>query len=238
MATSAQLIDAIARAVKDPSFQKRSSSIYAQILTDAQDYLTDQLEPLIKIDESVVMVAGTGTYNMPADFVKFETRSSNMQRGYVVLGDDRDVPLLPVTQGQLDTYRPKWKATSDATPSHYYIDMVGGANASLGIWPPPNSTYISNFGTKCSIRYVYRMPALAYDSSYPFDGTINRFRGLNYLLKLHAIWQISLEDMDVAKADRYDIMVEKRMEQAKDEIESVHVMPSAVGFTPYGKNIL
>ena len=236
--TSRQLIDAVAKAVKDPTFMKRDKDTFAQILTDAQDYLTDQLEPLIKIDStSITLVADQIEYNLPTDFIKFETRQSNMKNGYVALGTYRDVPLNPASQGALDTYRPKWRNTTSGTPSEFFIDNISGANTKLGIWPPPSSTFITDFGSTCWIRYVSRSAALAYDSSTPFDNS-DRLRSLFYLIKLHSIWQISLEDVDVAKADRFEAILEKRMEQAKDVIESTLIMPSAVGFTPFGKNIL
>ena len=234
MANSKEIIDAVSRAVKDNSFQKRDSDTFAQIVTDAQDYIVDQLECLIKTDSSIDLVADTLEYDLPSDFIKFDIRTSNNPYGYVSIGDDGEVPLFPVNLSLLDTYEPNWRSTSAGTPKNFYLNGDG----KIGIYPKPSSTFITAYGNTVRIRYVYRPSAMTYSiTSYPFGSDNVRLRGIQYLIKLHSIWQISLEDTDLDKSDRFDLMLEKRMEIAKDFINSNIIIPSAVGFTPQGLRI-
>lgn len=228
MATNTEIIAAVARAVVDPTYNKRTQAIYGQILTNAQDYLVEQLECMRKIDTSIVLVAGTDAYDMPSSYIKFPNKEDDIVDGAVAVGTNGRYILTPTSPVLLNYEEPGWRGTSAGTPAKFYI-LPNGATYKFCVYPKPSATFISSYGSSTYLDMIYRPAAISANTDRPFDNNPN-LQGLELLLKLHAIWQIKLEDLQFADADRLKIEVAERLEKAKDVISSISVNPISKGF--------
>ena len=226
MATNAQIITAVARAVSDPDFQQRSGAIYAQILTDAMDFIIDSTECMRKSDTSLTLVAGTQEYNLPTRFIKFPSMYSEVKTP-VALGTDGKITTIPSSVILLNQLEVGWRGAADGTPQYHYLILEG--TAKVGFHPAPSSSFISTYGSSVYLDMVFRSEDIADNSSSPFDSS-TMLRSLQFLLKLRALWQIRLENKEYSDADRYDKMVKEELERAKEFVESIMATPGEHGF--------
>ena len=225
-----EILTAVARAVNDGAFSKRSKAVHLGILTDSQNYIIDRTECLRKIDStSITLVANDGDYDLPDSFVKFPTEGSDVNRGFVSLGTYGKYPLKFIPMTILNNQYPGWRQTSAGTPLWYSIIETG--TPQLIIYPKPSTAFITTNGAVVFMDIIYKpTTSLAEDTNLPFDNSY-RFTGLfQILLKLRAIWQIKLEDMQFADADRLDVKTEKLFDAATDFVRSIAVSPGNHGF--------
>jgi hypothetical protein len=228
VATNSSLITALAQAVKDAEAQKRDRDIYAQVLTDAQDWVTEETECLRKVDStSVVLVAGTREYTLPTTFIKFPTEEQESTPCPVQLGTTGKFQLQMVSPLKLEVQVPGWRAVSAGTPQLCYIVREGLLK--IGFYPAPSAAFIATNGSKVFLDHIFRPAAIIDDASTPFDGSV-ALQGLQQLLKMRAQWQIWLEDKDFVAADRFEKETERLLEHAKDLVQSVYSLPGTTGF--------
>jgi hypothetical protein len=97
---------------------------------------------------SVVTVAGTRSYSLPSDFVRFfkpsvlkETTSKNLIEEY------------PGGESQLIAVEPDYKTTR-STPMHWYFDLT--TTKKIAFWPVPNAalTYTFDYEQDVSVTAV------------------------------------------------------------------------------------
>ena len=230
MPTNTDNINAIAQAVKDRNTQQRSRTTYASILTDAQDFIVEQLECLIKINSSgVVLVGGTQEYDLPVDFIKFPIESADEKAGQVSLGTNGKFPLRPTTTDLLDLHEANWRAATAGIPIYFYL--LEEDRGKIGFHPKPSSAFVTDNGSTCRMKYVYRADDISDNSNQPFNNS-NRLRGLQFLLKLHAIWQINIEDKEYAAADKLMMQITARLELAREVVGGILSIPGQKGFDP------
>lgn len=225
-----EILASVARAVNDATFSKRSKSIMLGMITDAQNHIIGVTECLRKINSTdIVLVADTGEYSMPNEFVKFPSDGGDTKRGCVSLGTTGKFPLTNLHISRLNNSYPGWRNASSGTPEFCYF--IGSGTAKLGIYPKPSSSFITTNGSSVIMDIVYKpTSALLENASLPFDGS-QRFDGLfQILLKLRSIWQIKTEDMQFQDADRLDKTTEKLFEQAIDFVQSTFTSPGNHGF--------
>ena len=228
--TNAEILAAVSRAVNDATFVKRSRAIMLGILTDSQNYIIEKTECLRQIDStSIVPVADTSTYTMPATFVKFPTVDQAVKRGLICLGTYGKYPLTSIPLAILNNQYPGWRQTASGTPEFYSLTETG--TPTLILYPAPSSAFLTLAGAKAFVDMIYR-PAtgIVEDSNLPFDNG-QRFLGIfQVLLKLRAIWQIKMEDMQFADADRLMKGTEVLFEEAIDFVQSLSAYPGNHGF--------
>lgn len=228
MSTNAEIIAAVAQAVHDAMYGKRTKAIYAQILTDAQDWITEKTECLRKIDStSVTLVASTQEYDLPSDFIKFPTEEQEKSPAPVTIGTYGDFQLEIISPTKLEVKEPGWREVDAGTPRYCYIIREG--TLKLGFHPMPSASFISTNGSTVFIDMVFRGANVADNSDSPFDSS-NSLRGLQQLLKFRAQWQIWMEDKDFASADRFSVAVDKLLEDAQDLVQSIYATPGPVSF--------
>jgi hypothetical protein len=224
-----ELLQAISRAVNDATFAKRSKAVMLGILTDAQNYIIDKTECLRQIDStSVTLVASTSAYNLPASFVKFPVEGSDVKRGFVSIGTTGKFPLTFIPMTILNSHYPNWRNTTTGTPEWYSLIETG--TPQLVIYPTPSAAFITANGAVVFMDMIYKPDPIIEDTNMPFDNAY-RFTGLfQRLLKLSAIWQIKLEDMQFNDENRLDRHIDKLMEEATDFVRSIAVSPGNHGF--------
>lgn len=225
-----EILAAVARAVNDANFGKRSKAIMLGILTDQQSRIIERTECLRQIDSSsITLVADDGDYGLPSTWVKFPVEGSATKRSFVAIGTNGKVPLTSLPFALLNNQTPNWRATEAGTPEFYSIIETG--TPQLIIYPKPSSAWVTANGSAVYMDMIYKpATALVEDANLPFDGAY-RFSGVfQILLKLCAIWQIKLEDMQFADADRLDAKTEKLFEEAMDLVRSLNVAPGQHGF--------
>jgi len=228
MATNAEILNALAQANKDSNFSKRSKATYLGILNDAHTYVITETECLMKIDSSITLVANTQEYSVPSGFIKFPVlRYDGFKKGFVTLGDDGEHPLTPVSIKELDSMHTGWRGVDAGTPRYCYVTDEG--TPKLGFFPAPSSTFITNFGTTCRVYMVFAPTAIADDSNRPFDNS-NRLTFLQFSLKLHANWQIALEDRNFTEAASLKVSLDERIETDIAKVATLFPMPHVAGF--------
>lgn len=228
MATNNQIITALAKAVKDADARKRDRSVYAQILTEAMDWVTEETECLRKVDStSVILTADEDTYDLMSTFIKFPTEDAERNPAPVTLGDTGKFQLEMTTPTKLEILMPGWRAASSGVPQFCFVERQG--TLKLILVPAPSSAFIAANGSKVFIDHIFRATAIDDDSNSPFDSS-DSLRGLQTLLKFRAQWQIWLEDQNFAAADRFDRETMIQLEHAKDLVQSVYSTPGTVVF--------
>ena len=228
-----EILAAVACAVNDATFGKRSKAVMLGILTDAQNYIIDQTECLRQIDStSIVPAADTSTYAMPNTFVKFPTMDQAVKRGLICLGTYGKYPLTAIPMPMLNNLYPGWRQTTSGTPEFYSLESKGTPN--LIIYPAPSTAFLASAGAKAFVDMIYRpTTALVEDSNLPFDNG-QRFLGVfQILLKFRTIWQIKTEDMQFTDADHYERLEDRMdglLDQAIDYVQSLSAYPGNHGF--------
>lgn len=224
------ILAALGQAMNDPTFKKRTKDTVLGIMTDAQNYIIDKTECLRQVDStSVVPAADTMTYALPNTFVKFPTEGTDVKRGFVSLGTYGKYPLtfLPLTI--LNNRYPGWRQTASGTPGWYSV--IDKGTPQLIIYPAPSTAFITSAGAVAFMDVIYKpAAALLEDSGLPFDGAY-RYNGLfQILLKLRSIWQMKLEDMQFADADRLSKSTDGLFDEATDFVRSLAASPGHHGF--------
>lgn len=228
MSSNAELITQVSRAAKDPTNAQRTRAIVASMITDAMDYIIDKTECLRKIDStSVVLVAGTQEYSMPNSFIKFPVEINDVPRGIVVLGTNGNVEVEPTTTALLNSREIGWREAAAGIPRFYYLIKSG--TPKIGFYPKPSSSYISSKGTGVFMDIIYRPSDIDDSASLPFDGSL-ALRGAQFCLKMRTLWQIKMEDLQFADADRLKNIVYEELERIKDLVESMTAAPGQHGF--------
>lgn len=229
MATSAELILAIGQADKDPTFKKRTTDIYAQLVTDQQDELNEEFELLKKVDiTSLTLTASTELVgNMPSDFVFFSQKDIALKRGMVAVGDNGKFPLEMTSIAELDAASAGWREADAGAPSHFYL--VEGASVELHVWPKPSATWITDNGDDVYLHFVLQPSAISYAAGSPFNSA-TRLRGLGKLLKLMALRQIAVEDVDQVKFTFYDAQVKEEKDRHSEIFGNIDDDPGDIGF--------
>lgn len=225
-----EILASVSRAVSDATFAKRSKAIMLGIITDAQNHIIDKTECLRQIDStSITLVASDGDYAMPSTFVKFPSEGADVKRGFVAAGTNAKFPLTFIPLTVLNNQYPGWRATSAGTPEFY--SLIEAGTPQLIVYPAPSAAWITANGSAFYMDIIYKpATALAEDTNLPFDNAY-RFSGLlQKLLKLMAIWQIKLEDMQFNDETRLDRHVDKMMEEAIDFVRSTSASPGTHGF--------
>lgn len=228
MATSTELINAIARAVNDADFSARSTAIFVQIFNDAHDEVIMLTECLRKIDSSITLTADTETFTIPSTFLKFPTRESEIKNGFVSIGTNGKFSLEIITMGRLNNEFVGWRGTTAGTPRYCYV--IKDSTLKLGIYPKASTSFLSTNGTSVYLDHIYRPSTdLAYDDNTPFNGLVN-IRWLQQLLKLKSIETILLEDNKFNKTNFFASKIESKIEEAKKYIQSLDPTYGNIGF--------
>ena len=225
-----EILAAFSRSINDATFDKRNRAIQLGILTDAQNYIIDRTECLRKINSTgVVLVADDGDYTLPNEFVKFPTEGGDIKRGLVNVGTYGKYPLTYISLPILNSQFPGWRQTSAGTPEFYSI--IESGTPELIVYPKPSATFLSANGTTVFMDIVYRPTAgLAEDSNLPFDNSYRLSGIFQILLKLRAIYQVKLEDMQFEDADRLALSTKAMFEEAADFVRSIASSPGTHGF--------
>ena len=227
--TNTEILTAVARAVNDATFAKRSKAVMLGILTDAQNYIIDKTECLRKVDStSITLVASDEDYDLPTSFVKFPSEGAEVKRGFVNVGTYGTTLLtfkpLPLLNNELSG----WREKDAGTPEFYSLIETG--TPQLILFPKPSAAFITANGSTLFMDIIYKPDAIVEDANMPFDNGY-RFTGLfQRLLKLSAIWQIKLEDMQFTDENRLDRHIDKLMEEAMDFARTIAVSPGQHGF--------
>jgi hypothetical protein len=152
-----------------------------------------------------------------------------VKRGFVSLGTYGKYPLTYIPIEVLNNQQPGWRQAAAGTPEFYSITQEG--TPKLIITPAPSAAFLSTNGAVLFMDMVYKPAAgLAEDTNMPFDNGY-RFNGLfQILLKLRAIWQIKLEDMQFADSDRLSKETDTLFEEAGDFVRSLSAAPGNHGF--------
>ena len=230
MATNTAILSAVAQAVKDPTFQKRSRATYLSVLNDAQIQIIEDTECLKKINTTAItLVAETQEYDAPVDFVSFPSELSEVKRGFVCVGANAKYALRPTKTEYLDLYTPNWRGAASGTPECFYI--LEQATMKVGFFPKPSAAYITANGTATFMKYIYDPGDIIDDANLPF-GNSARLKFLQHLLKLWAIWLLNLEDRSFDESDRYKVYLDRELERNQDRIMRLLEVPGAVGFDP------
>ncbi len=226
--TNAQILAAVSQAVNDPTFKKRGKDIMLGILTDSMNYIIDRTECLRKVDSSKSMTASVIETAVPSTFIKFPMEENDVDRGFVAVGTNAKYPLTPITLSLLNNRFPNWRGATAGTPQFYYLTKEGSPK--IGLYPAPSSTFITTNGSPIYMDIIYRASDLVEDSNLPFDNS-NVYKGMFQIaLKLRSIWQIKLEDMQFADADRLNLNVENLIQLCTDFVTSMHVAVGQHGF--------
>ncbi len=201
MATNAQLIARLRQAKKDTVVGRpqRTDDTYAGFLTDAQNFLNEQLE-ICQKSFTLNLSAGTREYALDTDFLKFPSDRLRKRSGLVYWGNGQ---LEPTDASLLDDEKKGWRLAAAGTPEKFYTelgDSTGDNVLLLGLDVTPSAAFVASVP---SVTYygVYQPAAIAAGSAdEPFDSN-PLFRGLHMLLILHALWTLEVEDGNLAKAD-------------------------------------
>jgi len=221
MATNAQIITGLAQSVKDGAYIEKSQADYILLLNDAQDFIVEVTECLIKISSTDVVLAGsTQEYNLPSDFIKFPELSDSYKGGYVSIGTNGKYRMLPITIQELDLNYAGWRTTTAGTPAYFYI--IEGATPSVGFHPKPSASWVTTNGSAVYFPYVYRPTLIADNSNLPFDNS-TRLRGLQYLLKLRAKWFLQIDNGQFNDADRVISLLANEIMEAKARIKIMNL---------------
>jgi hypothetical protein len=199
MSNSTELLNSIAKSVKDATFQTRSKTDYLELMNDSQDYILDKLECLIKIDTSLTLTANIYEYAVPVDFLKFPSKFAEANIGFVSVGTNGKVPLTPTATEILDLENASWKNASSGTPEKFaFVDQ---GNGKLIIFPAPSTAWLAANGNTITLKYVYKPSDIIEDTNSPFDNSV-RLRKLQPLLKMRVKWYIQMDDGKFEDADR------------------------------------
>ena len=227
--TNTEILNAVAQAVNDGTFKRRTKAVMLGILTDAQNYIIDKTECLRKIDITLTLAEGDGEINLPSGFVKFPTDDASIKRGLIGLGTGGAVVLTSTTTAFLNHEQPGWRNLDNGVPEFFYLIKSG--TPKIGFFPKASSDFIDENGSGIYVDMVYRPTGtLAEDSNLPFDNSTVLSGVFQVLQKLRAIWQIKLEDMQFADADRVRLAVNEMFPEAQDFINSLLVVPGNHGF--------
>ena len=227
--TNTEILNAVAQAVNDAQFRKRTKASFLGVLTNTQDSLVEKFECLRKIDSSsFTLVADTGEYNVPSTFVKFPSQGAEVSRGFVSVGTNGRFPLQSIATEILDNRYPYWRATASGTPEFYYLIKSG--TPKLGFYPKPSSTFISTYGSAVYADIIYRPSAIIEDANLPFDNSYALQGVLQRMLRFQTIWQLLVEDKSFSDADRLEVKILKMEEDARDLVETMLIVPSPHGF--------
>lgn len=228
MATNTAIINELAQIAGDPTFTKRSSTTWASILNDAQNYIVERIECSRKVDStSVTLVASTQEYSLPTDFIKFPSDYLEVKKGPVALGTYGKFVLTPTDPILLNHNFPNWRATDAGTPEFYYI--IKDTTYKIGFYPQPSATFISTNGSTVYIDEIFRPTAIAYNGVQPF-GDSNHLAGFQFALKLRARYTVLLIDKDFPSADRLRLDTDKEIDEKGELLKSIILTPGEHGF--------
>ena len=221
-----QILNFLAKSMEDARFTWRSKDDYLGVMNDAQDFILEELECLEKFDTSLTLVASDYDYDLPSDFIKFPTKEEDYNIGQVAVGTSGKVPLDPTNLRELALDNLSWRTATAGTPEKYAI--LQAEPAQLIIYPAPSAAWIASNGSTITLWNIYRPSSIAEDTNMPF-GNSTRLRGLQFLLKLRCLWQLTLDKRQFEDADRIQKTFYVELESARTRI-----IPSlstrAVGF--------
>lgn len=224
-----EILNAVAQAISDATFKKRTKPTMLGIITDAQNYVVERTECLRKSDSSTVLTADSAEITLPTDFIKLPTEGGDTKRGFVSVGTNGKFPLTLIQLPRLNNLYPGWRGTAAGTPEFCYITKDG--TPKLNVWPKPSTAFLAANGNTVYLDdFVYRPPSMLEDLLLPFNGSTLLSGIFQVTLKQRAIWQVKLEDTQLAEADRLDLKVESLIEKCIDFVNTIFVTPGTNGF--------
>lgn len=226
--TNTELLNALAVAVNDGTFKKRSKAIMLSILTNQQNYIIDKIECLRKVDSTLTLAVGNGEINLPAGFASFPSTEMEIKRGFVGIGTNGRIPLTVTSTAILNNDDEGWRNQGNGVPEFYYIIRQG--TPKIGFYPKASTNFISTYGSGIYIDMIYHPAAIIEDSNLPFDNSSLLIGVVHTLLLFRSIWQIKLEDKEYPDADRMKKEVTEMLEEAQEFVDKISATPGHHGF--------